>query len=224
MSSDDELELPPRVFNVVEVPLPRDVLSYYQEIKHTLVLDMELLGGEIYSASNQAVLSGKLRQITGGFIFSDTQDGSYRVLHKLKIQALQEIVDGTGDNLLVFYNFKPELEMIREAFPKAKMIDEPGALDAWDRAELPMMLAHPASAAHGLNLQFGGHTAVWYSLNWDLELTLQANARLRRPGQDHTVIIHTLECPNTIDGVIADRLAGKDADQTRFLQHVRNPI
>lgn len=224
MSADDELDLPPTVENIVEIPLPAKVLRYYQEIKETLVLDMELIGGDIYTAANQAVLSNKLRQIAGGFIFSDEQDGTYTRLHSLKLDALEEIRDGTGDNLLVFYNYKPELEMIRERFPHARMIDERGALDAWDRAELPMMLAHPASAAHGLNLQFGGHTAVWYSLTWDLELYLQANGRLPRPGQEHTVIIHKLLCPNTVDFTMDSRLGGKETTQNNFLSHIRNPI
>lgn len=224
MSSADELNLPPTNFNIVDVPLPSDAMAKYREFKKTLVLDLELLGEGIYSAANSAVLSNKLRQVTSGFIFSDEQDGSYTRLHRAKLEALQEIVDGTGDNLLVFYNFRPELEMIREVFPQAKMLDDPGALDEWEAAELPMMLAHPASVGHGLNLQMGGHTAVWYSLTWDLELYLQANKRLPRPGQTHPVIIHTLECEGTIDKVVAGNLASKDFNQTSFLNHVRNPI
>lgn len=224
MSAADELELPPVTYNVVDVPLPDNVRRHYKEFKDNLVLDLELLGDGIYSAANAAVLSGKLRQLTSGFIFSDEQDGTYTRLHTAKLEALQEIVDGTGDNLLVFYNFRPELEMIRKAFPQAKMLDDPGALDEWERAELPMMLAHPASVGHGLNLQFGGHTAVWYSLTWDLELYLQSNGRLPRPGQEHPVIIHTLECEGTIDKVVARNLAGKEFDQTSFLNHVRSPM
>lgn len=114
--------------------------------------------------------------------------------------------------------------MIRQRFPQAKMLDDPGALDEWDAAELPMMLAHPASVGHGLNLQFGGHTAVWYSLTWDLELYLQANRRLPRPGQQHSVIIHTLECAGTVDKLVAAKLKAKDAAQFNLLDHLRNPI
>lgn len=224
MSAAGELDLPPTHYNVVDVPLPEAAKSHYLEFKNTLVLDLELIGEEIYSAANAAVLSGKLRQVTAGFIYSDEQDGTYTPLHTAKLDALEEIVDGTGDNLLVFYNFRPELEMIRDRFPQATMMDENGALDAWDRAELPMMLAHPASVGHGLNLQFGGHTAVWYSLTWDLELYLQANGRLPRPGQKNSVVIHSLECPGTIDKIVAASLKTKDFNQTNFLDHVRNPI
>lgn len=224
MSSADELDMPPVTLNAVDVPLPPAARKHYKEFKKNLVLDLELIGEEIYSAANAAVLSNKLRQVTSGFVYSDEQDGTYAQLHTAKIEALQEIVDGTGDNLLVFYNYIPEAEMIRAAFPQARMIDAPGALDAWDRGELPMMLAHPASAAHGLNLQYGGHTAVWASLTWDLELYLQANGRLDRQGQEHPVVIHSLECPGTVDKVIASRLVEKEFDQTRLLDHVRSPM
>jgi SNF2 family DNA or RNA helicase len=224
MSAADELDLPPTHHNVVDVPLPAAAKSQYKEFKDTLVLDLELIGEEIYSAANAAVLSGKLRQVTSGFIYSDEQDGTYTPLHTAKLDALEEIVDGTGDNLLVFYNFRPEIDMIRERFPQAKMMDDKGALDAWDRAELPMMLAHPASVGHGLNLQFGGHTAVWFSLTWDLELYLQSNGRLPRPGQKHSVVIHSIECPGTVDKIVARALANKDFNQTSFLDHVRSPI
>jgi SNF2 family DNA or RNA helicase len=224
MSAADELDLPPTHHNVVDVPLPAAAKSQYREFKDTLVLDLELIGEEIYSAANAAVLSGKLRQVTSGFIYSDEQDGTYTPLHTAKLDALEEIVDGTGDNLLVFYNFRPEIDMIRERFPQAKMMDDKGALDAWDRAELPMMLAHPASVGHGLNLQFGGHTAVWFSLTWDLELYLQSNGRLPRPGQKHSVVIHSIECPGTVDKIVARALANKDFNQTSFLDHVRSPI
>jgi SNF2 family DNA or RNA helicase len=224
MSAKDELDLPPTSYNVVDVPLPTQVRRQYQELKDTLVLDLELLGEEIYSAANAAVLSNKLRQVTSGFIFSDEQDGTYTRLHTAKLDALEEVVEGAGDNLLVFYNYRPELEMIRERFPKAMMMDDPGALDAWDKGELPMMLAHPASVGHGLNLQFGGHTAVWFSRTWDLELYLQSNGRLPRPGQEHPVIIHHLDCAGTIDEVVATSLTTKEFNQTSFLNHVRSPI
>lgn len=224
MSADDELDLPPVTFNVIDVPLPSIARKHYLEFKQNLVLDLELLGDEIYSAANAAVLSNKLRQVTAGFIFSDEQTGAYTRLHNAKLDALAEVVEGTGDNLLVLYNYIPESQMIREAFPQARMLDEPGVIDAWDRGEVPLMLAHPASVGHGLNLQHGGHTAVWFSLTWDLELYQQANGRLARQGQQHPVIIHSLECPGTVDKLMADTLAGKEFDQDKLLDHVRSPL
>jgi SNF2 family DNA or RNA helicase len=224
MSSQDELDMPPVTLNVVQVALPASALRRYMELKETMVLDLELIGEEIYSAANAAILSNKLRQVTSGFIFSDAQDGSYTILHDAKIKALQEVVEGTGDNILVFYNYIPEFEMIREAFPEAMHIDDAGALKKWDAGELPMMLAHPASAGHGLNLQYGGHTAAWYSLSWDLELYLQGNGRLDRQGQVHPVVIHILEAPNTMDVVVRDNLGEKEFSQGKLLDHVRSPL
>lgn len=224
MAASDELDLPPVTMNRVKVQLPAAARKHYKTLKTDLVLDLELLGLEIYSASNAAVLSNKLTQISAGFIFSDEKDGSYTVLHDAKLAALDEIVNGTGDNLLVFYNYKPERERIRAAFPQARLLDEPGVIPAWMRGEVPMLLAHPASAGHGLNLQSGGHTAVWTSLTWDAELWLQANGRLARQGQQHPVIIHTLECEDTVDEIMADRLDDKIEVQNTLLDHMRSPM
>src|SRR5690606_10608530 len=176
------------------------------------------------SAANAAVLANKLSQITAGFIFSDAQDGTYTELHKAKLDALQEVRDGTGDNLLVFYSYIPEAERIRKAFPEARMLDEPGAIPDWVAGKVTMLRAHPASAGHGLNLQSGGHTVVWSSMTWDLELYLQANGRLNRQGQQHQVVVHKLICPGTIDVIMNDRLEGKEVTQAGLLDYLRSPI
>lgn len=224
MSSDDELDLPPVVHNTITVEMPSSVRRMYRQMELDLVLDLEMIGQEIYSASSAAVLSNKLSQITSGFIYSDALDGTYTELHDAKLAALQEIVDGTGDNLLVFYNYVPEAKRIQKAFPQAAMVDDRGAIDAWNRGEVPMMLAHPASAGHGLNLQHGGHTIVWTSLTWDLELFQQANGRLARQGQAHPVVVHKLLCEDTVDFKMDARLDGKAETQWNFLDYMRSPI
>lgn len=221
MSSADELDLPPVTYNTVEVDLPPAARKQYEQFRKELILE---LGDDVHSAANAAVLSNKLSQVSAGFVFSDEQDGTYTVLHSAKLDALREIVDGTGDNILVFYNYRPEAARIKAAFPQARYVDEPGALEAWTRGELPMLLAHPASAGHGLNLQTGGHTIVWSSLTWDLELYLQANARLARQGQTHPVVVHSLECDRTVDKVMAERLQGKTTTQQGLLDHLRSPL
>ncbi len=217
-------DLPPVTVNDIRVELPPAARKMYRQLKDDLVLDLELIGGELYSAANAAILSNKLSQIAAGFIFSDAQDGTYRELHDAKLVALQEVVDGTGDNLLVFYNYIPEAERIRRTFPQARMLDEPGVIPAWSRGEVPMMLAHAASVGHGLNLQHGGHTAVWTSPTWDLELYLQANGRLGRQGQKHPVIIHRLLCEGTVDETVAARLEDKTFTQDGLLNHLRSPV
>jgi SNF2 family DNA or RNA helicase len=224
MEAADYLPGVPPTYNTIEVDLPPAVRKMYRQMAADLVLDMEMIGGEVYSAANAAVLSNKLAQITAGFIFSDAQDGTYTEIHSAKLEALQEIRDGTGDNLLVFYSYIPEAERIRRTFPEARMLDEPGAIAGWMAGEVPMLLCHPASAGHGLNLQSGGHTVVWASMTWDLELYMQANGRLDRQGQKHPVVIHKLICPGTVDAVMDDRLDGKEITQDSLLDHLRSPI
>lgn len=224
MGADDYLDLPPVTYNTIEVELPTTARRMYKELASNLVLDLELLGGEVFSAANAAILSNKLTQVTSGFIFSDEQDGTYTELHDAKLAALAEVREGTGDNLLVFYNYIPERDRIRAAFPEARSIDNPGAYAAWNKGEVSMLLCHPASAGHGLNLQHGGHTAVWTSLTWDLELFLQANGRLARQGQRHPVIVHKLVCPGTVDVVIGERLSDKTFTQAGLLDHLRSPV
>lgn len=221
MSAADELDMPPVIYNDVVVDLPGPARAMYDELKDDMLL---VVDEETYSASSAAVLSNRLSQLSAGFLYSDDQNGAYTVIHKAKLEALGEIVEGTGDNILVFYNFLAEAEMIRKAFPQARMIDGPGVLAGWSKGEVPMMLAHPASAGHGLNLQHGGHTMVWSSLTWDLELYQQACARLARQGQTHPVVIHSLQCARTVDQVIAARLDTKGETQFTLLDHLRSPL
>jgi hypothetical protein len=224
MEAADYLPGVPPTYNTIEVDLPASIRKLYRQMESDLVMDMEMIGGEVYSAANQAVLTNKLAQITAGFIFSDAQDGTYTELHNAKLDALQEVRDGTGDNLLVFYSYLPEAARIRKAFPDAMMLDDSGAISGWMRGEVSMLLCHPASAGHGLNLQSGGHTIVWSSMTWDLELYMQANGRLDRQGQQHPVIIHKLICPDTVDVAMNDRLDSKESTQDSLLGHMRSPI
>jgi SNF2 family DNA or RNA helicase len=224
MEAADYLPGEPPTYNNIEVELPSSVRKLYEQMRKDLVIDMELIGGDVFSAANQAVLTNKLAQITAGFIYSDEQDGTYTDLHNAKLEALQEVREGTGDNLLVFYSYIPEAERIRKAFPEAVMLDDPGAIAGWMKGEVPMLLCHPASAGHGLNLQSGGHTIVWASMTWDLELYLQANGRLDRQGQKHPVVIHKLLCPDSVDMDMDARLEGKEFTQDGFLDHMRSPI
>jgi SNF2 family DNA or RNA helicase len=222
MSSEDKLDLPPVTYNTLKVDLPPAARKHYQTFKQDLVLDMDLLGGEVHSAGNAAVLTNRLSQITAGFIYSDDPDLPPTRIHNAKIEALREVVEGTGSPVLVFYRYKEEARAILEALPQARMLDD--ALDDWSKGTVPIMLAHPASAGHGLNLQAGGHTIVWTTLTWSLEEWQQANGRLARQGQTHPVVIHTLEVEDTVDPVVADRLATKTFTQSALLDHLRSPV
>lgn len=213
MKASDYLDLPPTTYNTVEVDLPRSVRATYDELKAELVVAVtDVLGAEsMRSAANAAVLTNRLSQITAGFLYPDTDepDADTVDLHDAKIEALREIVDGTGSPVLVFYRYEREAERIREAFPQARGIDDRGAQSAWDRGELPMMIAHPASAGHGLNLQHGGYTIAWTTLTWSLEEWEQANARLARQGQADPVVVHLLLAPDTVDEANRARLIEK---------------
>lgn len=191
MKAEDYLELPDLITNEVVVTMPPVAQRAYESLRDDLVADLEILGSTIHTAANSAVLTNRLAQVTAGFLYADETKEVTR-LHKAKLEALREIADEAGSPLLVFYRFIEEAAMIREAFPEARGVDDPGAMDAWDRGEVPMLLAHPRSAGAGLNLQAGGHHIVWTSPNWSMIDYEQANKRLHRQGQGHPVVVHHL--------------------------------
>ena len=227
MQAEDYLDLPPVTYNTVLVPLTPTVRKMYRDMAANLVLNLELLGGEVHTAANAAVLSNKLAQVTAGFLYSDEADirWQYDPIHKEKIRALEEIVDGHGTGgVLVFYWYQAEMEQIAAAIPTARHIDSPGAIADWNAGKVPVMLAHPASAGHGLNLQHGGHTIVWTTGTWDLELWDQANARLARQGQKHPVVVHTLVSPRTVDVAMQERVILKTSVQDALKHHLDSVI
>lgn len=228
MSTEGRVKLPPTTFNNVTVPLPPAVRRVYKQLKDDLVVDMSLLGGEIHSAANAAVLTNKLSQITAGFLYVDDADlrgHEYKVLHKEKVNALKEIIDGTGSPVLVAYRFQAELDLLKEGLgPMAHTIDEPNVVARWNAGEIPVLLAHPASAGHGLNLQHGGHTMVWATLPWSLEEYMQMNKRLARQGQQHPVVIHHLLAPKTVDLAVLQALQTKKSIQDAVMDHLESPL
>jgi SNF2 family DNA or RNA helicase len=220
LSMESRLDLPPVTYNNVAVPLPPSLMAAYKRLKKELVADLD---GASIVASNAAVATGKLSQLTAGFNYPHPDDllGFTTDLHDEKTKALAEVIEGTGSPVLVFYRFKHELERLRE-IPGAVSIDEHGGvIQEWNAGTIPILLAHPASAGHGLNLQHGGHTIVWTTPTWNAEEYAQANARLARQGQTHPVVIHHLIAPDTVDGAILDRLAGKLSVQDALLKALR---
>lgn len=227
MSSEGRIDLPPVTHNVITVQLPPAARHTYREFKKTLVADLP--PDLVVTAGSAATLTNKLSQISAGFIYPDIDDpdhepGSYRVLHSEKIRAVQEVIEGTGSPVLVFYRYRAEREMLLEAIPDAVPVEAPDAIERWNDGTIRVMLAHPASAGHGLNLQHGGHTIVWTSLTWSLEEWQQANKRLARQGQQHPVIIHSISAAKTVDQVIAARLGDKTSVQDALLSHLESPL
>lgn len=221
MKASDYLELPGITFNEVTVPLPANVKRTYNDMLDTLVADLSILGGSIHTAANAAVLSNKLRQVSAGFIYEDNDTTRWDRLHDEKTKALQEIVDGTGSPILVFYQFQVERQTILSAIDGSRSIDSPGVIEDWNAGRVPVLVAHPASAGHGLNLQGGGHTIVWTSLPWSLEEWQQANKRLDRQGQNSHVISHVLLAPGTLDRTVYRALHGKEDVQEALLNYLK---
>jgi SNF2 family DNA or RNA helicase len=230
MDSDEYLDLPPVTFNQVVVPMAPSTRKVYNEMRDTLVSSLETFGGEVHTAANAAVLSSKLRQISAGFMYVDDNDlreeSAYDIIHTDKVKALGEIIESAaGSPLLVFYSFKAEKDMITAAFPNlVHTLDEKNWKTKWDNGEIPILLAHPASAGHGLNLQHGGHTIVWCSLPWSLEEWEQGNKRVARQGQQYPVVIHMLMSPDSVDEAIRARLQDKTTVQDALLAHLQSVL
>ena len=221
MSAEDYLQLPPIVHNTVEVDLPRAARGVYAKLEKTFVADLRLIGEDaVHSAANAAVLTGKLSQVSAGFAYSDMIAGTPTILHHEKLDAVREIMEGTGSPVLVFYRFQEELSMLK-SLPGARDVKEEGVINDWNAGKVPVLLAHPQSAGHGLNLQHGGHTVIWTSLTWSLEDWQQANGRLHRQGQQNAVTVHVIEAKDTIDKRIRDVLSGKETVQSTLLNSLK---
>lgn len=204
------------ISRVVKVALTPDEEATYNDMERDFVL--ALPDDEIISAASAATLSNKLLQLANGSIYTD--EGDVVTIHRRKVGALREIASKEG-NMLVFYNFKHDRDAIREAFPDAVDLADDETLRAWNAGEIKMLLAHPASAGYGLNLQQGGHVIVWYGMTWSLEQYLQANVRLNRQGQEHTVTIYHLLTTGTIDSQVMRALERKEKGQNALLEAIK---
>lgn len=212
MKAKDYLKLPPRTDNAVPVQISN--VAAYKKMEQDLVLDFK---GQEVTAANAAVLVNKLLQLANGAIYDDEKRTVS--IHDDKLDALENIVeDSQGQPILVFYQYQHDLERIKTRFPQAEELED---LERWNRGEIPILLCHPQSAGHGLNLQKGGHIIVWFGLTWSLEYYQQANARLDRQGQTEPVIVHHLVAQNTVDEKVLRVLQGKEEKQEMLLEAVK---
>ena len=223
MTAEDYLELPERIDLVERVSLPATTLKAYQEFEKELLIELE--DGEFVEASTAAVLANKLLQWCNGAMYVD-ETKRWQEVHKAKIDALAEIVeDNAGENILVAYNYKSDLERLKVKFPDAVVLDNnPDLVKQWNEGKISMLLAHPASAGHGLNLQRGGALAVWFGLNWSLELYQQFNARLHRQGQTRPVRIVHIVADGCLDERVMRVLADKDATQSALINALKKDL
>ena len=217
MKATDHLKMPELISSEYTVQLTEKQKEKYEKLKKELVLTSD--DNEV-TAANAAALSNKLSQMASGAVYSD--DGSIVEVHNGKLDALEDIIESmNGKPLLVAYWFKHDLERIKKRFD-VREIKSSEDISDWNSGKIPVALIHPASAGHGLNLQSGGSTLVWFSLPWSLELYQQTNARLWRQGQtSNTVVIQHIITKDTIDAKILNALKAKDTTQAELISAVK---
>lgn len=228
MRAADHLEMPERVDNIVEVMLSAREEKLYRQMERDMLLPYA--DGDVL-ALNAASLAGKLLQLANGAVYDEFHN--VRVLHERKLDALEDLIEAAnGKPLLVMYAFQHDLTRIQERFGKyttetpegVRELKTSADIEDWNEGRIRVAVTQPASTGHGLNLQHGGCTIVWFGLNWSLELYEQANARLWRQGQKQTVVIHHLVTKGTMDEQVMKALHDKAADQNALLAAVKARI
>lgn len=228
MRAADHLEMPERVDNIVEVTLSAREEKLYRQMERDMLLPYA--DGDVL-ALNAASLAGKLLQLANGAVYDEFHN--VRVLHERKLDALEDLMEAAnGKPLLVMYAFQHDLTRIQERFGKyttetpegVRELKTSADIEDWNEGRIRVAVTQPASTGHGLNLQHGGCTIVWFGLNWSLELYEQANARLWRQGQKQTVVIHHLVTQGTMDEQVMKALHDKAADQNALLAAVKARI
>ena len=225
MKAEDYLELPDYVENIVPVALDEKARKAYGKMEREMLLEMD---GQVITAGTAAVLNGKLLQLCSGAVYD--ADGGVVRIHDCKLEAFLEVVEQLhGEHAVVFYWFQHERDRLLEALMPSglRVRVYRGAADeqAWNRGGIDILLAHPASCGYGLNLQAGGHHAVWFSYpNWALEIYQQANKRLHRQGQQHPVIAHHLVVQGGMDEEVFAVLQGKGDAQEALMQALKARI
>ena len=218
IKKEDVLSLPRQIYEDVELIPPPSLLKQYKQFEKEKVLECLDSQGEIV-AGTAAALTNKLLQFANGAIY-DTESQVHHI-HDIKLDALEEMLEEAGgDPVLVLYAYKHDADRIRERIP-CRALDKPEDIDAWNRGEIPVALAHPASIGHGLNLQDGGHLLIWFGLPWSLELYQQANERLNRPGQKNVCRIYHLILKGTHDERVLQSLQKKEKGQAAALEALR---
>lgn len=218
---EDVLQLPGQMYDDVVLTPPPALLKKYKQFEKEKVLECLDGDGEIM-AGTEATLTNKLLQFANGAIYD--MDGQSHTLHDIKLDALEEMVEAAGgDPVLVLYAYKHDAERIRERIT-CRALDKPEDIDAWNRGEIPVALAHPASIGHGLNLQYGGHIIIWFGLTWSLELYQQANERLNRPGQTNVCHVYHLILKGTHDERVLLALQNKDKGQAAAIEALKLEI
>lgn len=226
MRAEDYLEMPERIDNFVKVTLPDKLMDAYKafEKENIITLANEIKNNELttINAVNAAALSNKLLQFANGAMYDESRN--VVPVHDLKLEALKEIIEAAdGKPVLVAWTYQFDRDRIKEYFRNLKPRELKTAQDIndWNSGKVQLMLAHPASAGHGINLQAGGNIIVWYGLTWSLELYQQFNARLYRQGQKQRTIIHHIVASGTEDESVVKALKSKDKTQNNLMNSIK---
>ena len=219
MKTSDNLVLPECVMNEVKVQMDSEEMRSYKKMKAEMTARIK---DQIIDAMNAASLSGKLLQMANGAVYDEEKIPIH--IHDKKLEALEDLIEGVnGKPVLIAYWFKHDAERIKKRF-SVREIKKSADIDDWNKGLIPIAIIHPASAGHGLNLQQGGSTLIWFGLTWSLELYQQTNARLHRQGQKDSVVIHHIICKDTIDEDVMRALKRKDATQSALIDAVKAAI
>ena len=219
MKSGDYLKMPECIINEVLVTLSDEEWSIYDDFREDMVVALK---DDEIDAVNAASLSGKLLQMANGAVYNEEKEVLH--IHDRKLDALEDLIEGAnGKPVLIAYWFNHDLERIKNRFAIREIKTSKDIKD-WNNGEIPVAVIHPASAGHGLNIQFGGSTIIWFGLTWSLELYQQTNARLWRQGQNSTVVIHHIIAKNTIDEDVMKALRKKEKVQSALIDSVKARI
>lgn len=220
MKAKDYLKMPDLVMNTVKVKMSDKDGAIYEQLKDDMFIDIR---EEEIDVANAAALSNKLQQLANGAIYG--ADKKVIRIHDGKLDALEDLIESAnGKPVLVAYWFKHDLERIKERFPFVREIKTSDDIKAWNKGEILVGIIHPASAGHGLNLQQGGSTMIWFGLTWSLELYQQTIARLYRQGQTKTVVVHHIVTEGTIDELMLFSLDRKEKRQDALIDAVKAQI
>lgn len=220
MSKEDYLEMQDEIFHDIAVELNPAEMNYYKRLEKDAII--ELGQDDAVLAGNAAAACNKLQQIANGAVYTENHD--IVSVHDHKLDVLEDLIESAnGQPVIVFYQFRHDRKRIMKRFDTYE-INSDEDIKKWNSGEIPILLAHPASIGHGLNLQYGGHIIIWFGLTWSLELYQQANDRLYRQGQDNTVLIYHIVSKGTIDERILKAVANKEKTQEALMDYVKSKI
>lgn len=224
VEAKDHFDLPPLIENIIKVDLPPKAMAHYKEMEKALFTEIEGNPLEAFSAGAKAQ---KCLQIAAGCAYTNPE-GDWVEVHNAKLEALESVIEeAAGMPVLVAYHFKSDLARILKAFPKARHLGaDPKLIDQWNKGQIPILVAHPQSAGHGLSLQHGGNILCFFSSNWSLEADLQIMERLgptrqAQSGYNRPVYVHRIVAKGTLDEVVIARLKSKASVQDALMEAMK---